>query len=80
MQHAVPAVLWCSYYIAVPLSLLPSSWYYQQQWQRLAPVEDLPGMLQQQLSALSIPSTVSLGQALVSGACPGCLCHCVMSS
>jgi hypothetical protein len=26
----------CSYYAVVPLSLLPASWFEQQQWQRLS--------------------------------------------
>jgi hypothetical protein len=45
--------------MVVPLSLLPSSWYSQQQWQQVAPLQQLQDVVQQQLTGLASPGALS---------------------
>jgi hypothetical protein len=56
---------WSRYYCVVPLSLLPSSWYKQQQWQQLQGGQQAMECLAQSLQML--PARLSALQLLVGG-------------
>lgn len=58
VMHGIAYVFGMSYYMVVPLSLLPSSWYHQQQWRQLAPLQQLRALTQQHLAGLAAPGAL----------------------
>ncbi|WIA17188.1 hypothetical protein OEZ85_014071 [Tetradesmus obliquus] len=66
-MHGIAYVFGLSYYAVVPLSLLPSSWYSQQQWQQLGPLQQLRATVQQHLAGLADSGALTQLQLMGAG-------------